>query len=72
MFQKLTFHEIYGIPLIVYGGLATLSLFLITALIGYLDLKGRTHVGVRWHSRIALLGVLSGLFHGLLGLLAYL
>lgn len=62
---------ILGKPLIMYGGLLTLLLFLATAAIAGLNRKGITRFPIVWHYRLAYLAILLGLLHGLLGVLAF-
>ena len=72
MLQEITFYPILGMPLIVYGGVGTFLLFFLTAAVGYSNYKGIRRIGFKWHLRLAVLSLISGLFHGLLGLMAYL
>jgi hypothetical protein len=72
MFEKITHQLIFGIPLIAYGGMFTLLLFLATATVAYGTRKGFLRVKVKWHYRLAFLSIASGLFHAVFAMLAYL
>jgi hypothetical protein len=72
MFTEITYHMVFGLPLIVYGGVFTLLLFLATAVVAYGSRKGFLQVDVKWHYRLAALAVAAGVFHAVFGLLAYL
>ena len=62
MFDEVIYYPILGIPLIVYGGIAT----------AYATRKGIWVVAVKWHYRLAYLGMALGFLHGLFGLISYL
>ena len=72
MLNEITFYPILGIPLIVYGGVVTALLLLASAITGYLIISGKARMPVMWHRALAAVAVLTGLFHAILGLLAYL
>ena len=57
-----------GKPLIMYGGISTLTLLLFTATVGALNYKGKTIIPFRWHPRLAILTITFALLHGILGL----
>ena len=59
---------IFGKPLIMYGGLATLLLMIFTATVGALNTKGIQTIPFKWHPRLALLTIIVGLLHALFGL----
>ncbi|MBN2251318.1 MAG: hypothetical protein JW724_04520 [Candidatus Altiarchaeota archaeon] len=67
----IAFREVLGLPLIAYGGAFTLLCFTVTAVIGFLTFRGIKRFPVSWHTRLAYLSLVLGLFHGLIGLLAY-
>ena len=71
MLTQITYFSIFGKPLIMYGGILTLLLFLIAATIPALNKKGITTIPFQWHSRVAKLAIASALIHGSLGILAY-
>lgn len=56
----------------MYLGILTLSAFLLTALIGYLNYKGNHRIPFKWHPRMAAMAITLAILHGLLGVLAYL
>ncbi len=55
----------------MYLGILTLSSFLFTALIGFLNFKGNHKIPFKWHPRMAVISIALAIIHGLLGILAY-
>ncbi|OGM19750.1 hypothetical protein A2686_05350 [Candidatus Woesebacteria bacterium RIFCSPHIGHO2_01_FULL_38_10] len=72
MLRNISYFSIFGKPLIMYLGILTLSSFLFTALIGFLNFKGIHKIPFKWHPRMAAISITLALIHGLLGILAYL
>ena len=70
MFSEITYYPVFGLPLIVYGGILTLISLLTTAGIMYLNNRKITKIPFQWHHRMALITVVLGLIHGLLGILS--
>ena len=70
MIKSIAFYPVFGIPLIMIGGVSTFILFLATAILGYMIYKGKTMISVKWHLRLAALSLLLAFIHGLLALLA--
>jgi hypothetical protein len=71
MFRNITYFLIFGKPLIMYGGILTLSSFLFTALIGFLNYHGIRKIPFKWHPVMAAISITLAIIHGLLGILAY-
>ena len=71
MFQNITYFLIFGKPLIMYLGILTLLVFLFTAAIAVMNLKGIRTIPFRWHPRCAAIAIFLALVHGLLGVLVY-
>ena len=71
MLQEITYHLILGIPFIVYLGIITIFMFMITALLTLLKRKGKTKIKINWHFRLAYISIILAIIHGLLGILAY-
>ena len=71
MFQEITYYLIFGIPFIVYLGIFTIIMFIITALLAFLKRKGKIKISINWHYKLAYISIILALIHGLLGLLAY-
>ena len=71
MFENFTYYPIFDIPLIVYLGIITIFIFIVTALIAYLKRKGKLKISIKWHYYLAYISIVLGLFHGLLALFAY-
>jgi dolichyl-phosphate-mannose--protein O-mannosyl transferase len=72
MFQEITYYLIFGIPFIVYLGIITIIVFLLTAFIAIFRRKGLIKISVQWHYLLAYISILLATIHGLLGLTAYL
>lgn len=71
MFQEISYYLIFGIPFIVYLGILTIFMFIITALIASLKRKGKIKISILWHYRLAYISIILALIHGLLAILAY-
>lgn len=70
MFQQIAYYPIFGLPLIMYGGILTLLCLLSTAIIGYLNKRGIFVISMKWHFRLSFITVLLALIHGTLGILS--
>ncbi|MFC2154041.1 hypothetical protein ACFLRC_00980 [Candidatus Altiarchaeota archaeon] len=71
MLSQIAYYEIFGLPLIVYGGIVTIISLLITASIPILNKKGKTSIPIQWHTRMAIITIVLALIHGLLGVISY-
>ena len=71
MFQEITYLQIFGKPLILYGGVLTLLLLLLTAAVSIMNKRGITIIPFKWHIRLAAVTLLFALVHASLGILAY-
>lgn len=71
VFNEITYYLIFGKPLIMYLGLATLACFLVTAIIGHEIIKGTGRIPFEWHRRMAITSISLAIVHGILGVLAY-
>lgn len=71
MISNIAYYLIFGKPLIMYIGILTLLSFSFTAYIGFMNLKGKTKIPLKWHFRMAKISLAVAITHGLLGLLAY-
>jgi hypothetical protein len=71
MISNIAYYLIFGKPLIMYIGILTLLSFSFTAYIGFMNLKGKTKIPLKWHFRIAKISLAVAITHGLLGLSAY-
>lgn len=72
MLENISYHLIFGRPLIMYLGILTLSSFLFTASIAVLNVKYGIHkIPFRWHPRMAAFSIILALIHGTLALLHY-
>ena len=66
--RAIKYHQIFGVPLIVYIGLLALLLLLATALIAAINRKQGSRSLLKWHHHMAALCIIVALFHGLLGI----
>lgn len=66
MLAQIGYYSILGKPLVFYLGYATLTSFLFTATVGYLNHTGRPVIPFKWHPRLAVLSITLALIHGLL------
>jgi hypothetical protein len=71
MLQEVSYYLIFGKPLIMYIGIVTLAVFLVTASIPVLNKKGIRIIPFGWHPRCAVLAISLAILHGALGVLAY-
>ncbi|HRY36761.1 MAG TPA: hypothetical protein P5230_02705 [Candidatus Magasanikbacteria bacterium] len=72
MIGQLAFSQILGLPAVAWGGMFTFLCFLFTAYIGYKNTHGNMTIPPKWHFLMAYISLALGLFHGLLGMLAFL
>jgi hypothetical protein len=69
MLDRIAHHEVFGLEVIILLGITTLSLVVITAILG-LRSKGANYKKRRkWHLGFALVTIAFGLTHGILILL---
>lgn len=68
MVRDIAFTMVFGLPLIMYGGLATLFFLLFTAFVGYMNFHGKTLIPFKWHPRLAAVTITLAILHGLMGL----
>jgi hypothetical protein len=71
MLQEISYYQIFGFPLILYGGTLTLICMLATASMAFMTVKGIKKFPLSWHINLAIASLVLGLVHGLLGLLAH-
>jgi hypothetical protein len=57
-----------GKPLIMYGGITTFLLLLFTALVGYLNFKGKQIIPFKWHPILAITTIIVATIHAIFGL----
>lgn len=71
MFLQITYFQIFGKPLIMWGGLLTLIFLLLTIIMVVAKKNGVRKFPVKWHSGMAIITLILALAHGTLGILAY-
>lgn len=69
---NIAYFQIFGKPLILWGGTLTLICLLITAGISVLNNRGNHKIPFKWHPIMARVTIILGLIHGTMGILAYL
>ena len=69
--QNIAFYSILGVPFIVYLGIITLFVFVLTAVLALLKRRGKIKISIKWHFWLAYLAIILGFIHGILGVLAY-
>jgi len=70
--HAIAYAPVLGRPLILWAGLSTLLLLLLTATVAGLNRRGIHTIPLVWHFRLAYLTIILALAHGILGLLLYL
>jgi hypothetical protein len=71
MISDIAYTIIFSKPLIFWLGLLAYFLLVSAALIAVLNKRGKRFIAFKWHSRIALLGLLFASIHALFGLSVY-
>ena len=71
MLQEITYYMIFGMPFIVYIGIITILLFLITATLALLKRKNKIKISIKWHYILAFISIIFGIIHGILGFISY-
>jgi hypothetical protein len=74
MLTQFTFYPLFGLPLIIWGGMFTFLIFALVAYIGWQNSKGVNKpplITFQAHKIIALIALILALFHGLLGILSF-
>jgi dolichyl-phosphate-mannose--protein O-mannosyl transferase len=66
MFSAIAGYMILGIPVVIYLGIITLILLLLTAAISTLNKRKIRIIPMKWHSRTAYVTIVFALCHGLL------
>jgi hypothetical protein len=57
--------QIFGLPLVIYGGLATLTAFALTAYIGYTNKSGKGKISFKWHPRMVIVAFVLAFIHAI-------
>lgn len=71
MVGQIAYTLIFGKPVIVYLGILTLALLLLTAAIPVLNRNGIRTIPLAWHPWCAMATICLAIIHGMLGILAY-
>lgn len=72
MIYQIAFHVFGGLPLVAWGGLATLILLSATATLGFLYHTGRANFRFKWHWIAAIITLILAVSHGSIAILALL
>ncbi|MFA7654221.1 MAG: hypothetical protein WCX97_04235 [Candidatus Magasanikbacteria bacterium] len=68
MLKEIALLSLFGQPVIMYGGIFTLLLFLIVGIIGLVIHSGKSRISMSWHINLARLALVIGLIHAILGI----
>lgn len=63
---EIAYTEVLGMPIVVWGGITTLTLLIITAAIGWLNTHGKRVAPFKVHVRLGFITIIFGVLHGLL------
>jgi hypothetical protein len=63
--KSIAMFSIFGKPIVVYGGILTLCLFLFTAYISISNRKGDHRIGFAWHSKMAIVALIVACIHAI-------
>lgn len=66
MISSFAFSKFLGLSVAAYVGILTITLLVVTALLGYFSLKGIGSVKLRSHKAFAIITILVALFHAFL------
>lgn len=72
MVASIALYKIFGLPVIAYGGMFTMLLLLIAAILGTMVLKGNTKISVKCHVNLARIALILGIVHGIVGVMLFL
>lgn len=62
---------ILGLPLAVWFGIATFACLIVTALLGYLIMKGKYTIPFAWHMRMAAVTIVVAVIHAILVMMLF-
>jgi len=71
MIQKMAFTLFLGRPMMMYVGILTFLLLIVSAVIGYLSFRGNTSNLIRWLMWLARLTIVVASIHAIFGLASY-
>jgi hypothetical protein len=71
MIAKIAYILVFGKPLIFYVGIITFLSFGFTALIGYLNFRGKRAIPFKWNPRMVIISFSLALIHAIFGLAIY-
>jgi hypothetical protein len=72
MLQQIATFQIFGLPLILYGGIITFLCLIMTALVPILNQRNITHLPFKLHIWMARITIALALIHGILGMALFL
>ena len=71
MLATLAYTLFLGKPLIMYGGILTYLLLVLTAIVAVMNTKGNHLIPFKWHHRLAIASIFMATIHGIFGLASY-
>ncbi len=72
MIQSIALIPILGRPLFIYFGLLAFLCYIVTAIIGRLNFKGKYIIPFKWHPRFAMTALAAMFIHAFLALSLFL
>jgi len=66
MLASLASITVFGLPLAIVFGILTILCLILTALLGYLVLKGKYNIPFAWHMRMAAATIILAVIHAVL------
>jgi hypothetical protein len=71
MLDNISYFLIFGIPFIVYLGIITFFMIILTAVLAILKRRGKMSLSIKWHFRLAYVSLFLAILHSFLGVLIY-
>lgn len=71
MLKDIAYYLIFGKPLIMYAGILTILSMFTTAYIGFMNLRGKTGIPLKYHFLMAKITLSLAVIHAILGLSLY-
>jgi hypothetical protein len=71
MISQIAVQSIFGLPLMLYGGVLTFLSFVFAAYIAWANMRGWARIPMKWHSRMAAISFMLAILHGIFGLSIY-
>ena len=63
MIHQIAIYTLFGLPLVVYGGIMTFISFLFTATIGFTNYRNIRFVSFKWHPIMVIISFVLAMIH---------